>query len=680
MKNKLIALCIVTLFVISVFPVTLRSQHGHSSAASTSNELVVGSTGGPIVTDLNPTKIFTTYYMAETNVPMIGWDSVGNYVPELAQNWTISADGLTYTFNLRPNLEWSDGMPLNSSDVAFTAKLMAEDSPLWSYIFAAVQEANKSTVTGQSLVPGSVTTPNATQVVFHLSFPSATFLIYAGGQPIYAEHYYAGQNLTGNNPDVSTTVGSGPFIPRSFTPGTELDMVANPHYWGGAPHLSGVIFKYFTDSTSAEIALEGGSINMLQGVPPPDVSSIAKTPGITIGTEGDQSNVFLYLNQHPRLTDNSSNPVSNILVRKAIAMALDLPGILNASFGSSQYYKLANQLEVPNMYYGGQSVQNTTIPSPEYPQNVTGAKALLTQAGFPNGFTVSLVYQSAGVASAGSGATLKMMQLVQSELGAIGITVTLQADDQTTYSNVVYGANPPKTWNLALGVISESPDGDVAPYYMVGSLSGNAGANGFNAEGWNDTMTNQLILQEENTTGASQRLAIFQKLDGYMHEQLPLLEIYYEIQVVAVSNQLQGFQLGLGNPWHDYWGSLKFQSLANVTLTGSTTATSSSSSSASSASSSTSLPTTSSVSSSSASSSTAVLTTSSSLATSSTTVPVVTTSTSSSVSTSTTSSSSSNTLLIGGVVLIIIIIIAALALMMRRRKPAGTPASATPTS
>ena len=121
--------------------------------------------------------------------------------------------------------------------------------------------------------------------------------------------------------------------------------------------------------------------------------------------------MFLYLNQHPRLTDNSSNPVSNILVRKAIAMALDLPGILNASFGSSQYYKLANQLEVPNMYYGGQSVQNTTIPSPEYPQNVTGAKALLTQAGFPNGFTVSLVYQSAGVASAGSGATLKMMQL-----------------------------------------------------------------------------------------------------------------------------------------------------------------------------------------------------------------------------------------------------------------------------
>ena len=49
-------------------------------------------------------------------------------------------------------------------------------------------------------------------------------------------------------------------------------MAPNPHYFGGAPHLSGVVFKYFSDSTSAEIALEGGSINLLQGVPAPDVS------------------------------------------------------------------------------------------------------------------------------------------------------------------------------------------------------------------------------------------------------------------------------------------------------------------------------------------------------------------------------------------------------------------------
>ena len=382
-KDKLIAVVVVLLFVISVVPLATQLQHStslHAVAASgaNSNELIIGDTTAPDTTDLNPIKIITTYYMAEAYSSMIGWDSQGNLVPLLAQNWTVSSDGLTYTFNLRPNLEWSDGQPLNSSDIAFTFNLITEQSPLWYYLFSAIQIANSSTITGESVAPSAISTPNATQIVFHLSTPASTFLIYAGGQPIYPEHYYASQNLTANNPNLSTMVGSGPFIPTSYTPGTELDMVANPHYFGGAPHLSGVIFKYFTTSASAEIALESGEINLLQGVPPPDVPSIAKTPGITIGTEEDQSNIYLVYNMNPALADNSTNPTSNLLVRQAIAYALDLPGILNASFGGSQYYKLANQIEVPNMYYNGGPIQNTTIPNPEYPQNVTEAKALLT--------------------------------------------------------------------------------------------------------------------------------------------------------------------------------------------------------------------------------------------------------------------------------------------------------------
>ena len=135
----------------------------------------------------------------------------------------------------------------------------------------------------------------------------------------------------------------------------------------------------------------------------------------------------------------------------------------------------------------------------------------------------------------------------------------------------MYAANPPKSWNLALSPISESPDGDVAPFYMVSSLGGNAGAGGFNAGGFNDTTLNGLVQLEENTTGGPQRLAVFQKIDGYIHEQLPVLEIYYELQIVAWSTQFQGFELGLGNPWHDYFGSLKMQSLDNVSMVSSTT-------------------------------------------------------------------------------------------------------------
>ena len=124
-----------------------------------------------------------------------------------------------------------------------------------------------------------------------------------------------------------------------------------------------------------------------------------------------------------------------------------------------------------------------------------------------------------------------------------------------------------KSWNLALGIISESPDPDTPAFYMVSGLGGNSGAGGFDAGGFNDTNFNNLVLLEENTTGVAQRVALFQQIDSYIHQQLPVLELYYQIEVVAWTSNVNGFTLGLGNPWHDYWGALKCQSLANITLT-----------------------------------------------------------------------------------------------------------------
>jgi peptide/nickel transport system substrate-binding protein len=667
--HKVLALLIAVLFCVTVIPLVPSSLVRQASATSaSSNELVIGTTAQiPAPTDLNPIKNIITYYLAETYASLIGWDSVGNYIPLLAQNWTVSPNGLTYTFNLRPNLKWSDGQPLNSSDVAFTANLLATQAPLWSYLFAPLEQPSNSTITGEALINGSVVTPNATQVVFNLAYPSSPFLIYAGGQPIYPEHYYAGYNLTANNPNYTTMVGSGPFIPRSFTPGVELDMVPNPYYFGGAPHLNEVIFKFFTDTTSAEIALEGGSINYLQDVPPPDIAAVAKTPGINIGTEEDQSNIYLIYNVNPQLNDSSTNPFSNLDVRLAVAYALNLPSILNSSFGGSQYYKLANQIEVPNMYYNGQPIQNTTIPSPEYTQNVTEAKALLSAAGYPNGFTANILFPSTGVGAAGSGVTLKMMQLMQAELSAVGITLTLDAVDQTDFNNLVYNAAPPKSWNLALGIISESPDGDVAPFYMVSGLGGNAGAGGFDAGGYNVSTLNGLVQLEENTTGTAQRIAVFQEIDGYVHQQLPVLEMYYELQIVAWSNQFTGFELGLGNPWHDYFGSLKMQSLDNVSMIGATSNSTTGSPPPVTSSSST----TSSVS----SSSTPASVTSSSSSSPSSSSSVVSTTSAASSSSASSSSSSSNTLLIAGAIVVVVVIIAAAAAMMMRRPKGGTAAA-----
>jgi peptide/nickel transport system substrate-binding protein len=547
--------------------------------AATLPTLVVGTSQFiPALTDLNPMKMLITYYMSETFLPMVGWNSTGGLEPLLAQSWTISPNGTVYTFDLRPNLKWSDGQPLTSADIKFTIDDYVNQSSLWYYLFTPLETASNQTYTHEVVAPGAIDTPNSTTVVFHLSGPYAPFITYVGGQDIIPQHTYQGFNFTANNPPLSTMVGSGPFIPTSYTAGSELTMLANPYYFAGAPKLSQVVFNFYQDSTSAEIALESGQVNYMQSVPPTDASALAGK-GLTVATEEDQSNVYLAFNVLPTTANNASNPASNLQVRQAIAMALNIGSILNASLGAGHYLE-ANQIEVPNMLYNGVSTQNKSIPNPEYPYNPTAAGQLLTQAGYPpasNGtrFQLSLVAPAGGIGASGTGPTTEMLQLIQSELAAVGINLHVSVQDTTDFDNNVYGATPPKPWNIALSIISESPDPDVTAFYMVGSLAGNAGAGGFNAGGYNNSQINQLITQEENTVGTAQRVAIFQQIDGIIHDQLPVLELSYQIEVVAWSPQYQGFQLGLGNPEHDYWGALKAQSLANVSLVSSTSTTSS---------------------------------------------------------------------------------------------------------
>lgn len=537
-------------------------------------------TSSPDVTDFNPTRNTITYYVASTWLSLIGWDSNGTNVPLLAKSWTTSTNGSVFTFYLKDGLKWSDGQPLTSADVNFTCYMLARQSSFWNFFFfSPILVPDSTATTGYTIKPGAITLPNDTTVVFHLPGPSATFLNEGPGTFwILPQHVYQGFNFTSANPDLSTVVGSGAFIPRSYTPGTELDEVANSYFEGGAPHFSTLTFKYYSSSTAAELALESGSINVLEAVPPTDAHAMSQVPGVSVANQEDQSNIYLIFNMSPTLADSSANPVSNLQVRQAIAMAIDMNGVLNSSLGQG-HYLLANQIEVPNMKYGGQSVQNSSIPSPEYPNNVTAAGKLLDAAGYPAGgggtrFTLNIVAQSGGIGNAGTGPTIKMLQLIQSELSQVGIQVTITTDDTTSFNTAVFGAAPPKAWNIALNIISESPDGDVAPYFMLGSLGGNAGAGGFNAGTYNSTRFNNLVLREENTTGVSQRVAILQELGGIAHTQLPVLEMYYQIETVAYNSNIKGFQFGLGEPAFDYWGNLKPTSLAAAQWQASTTTSS----------------------------------------------------------------------------------------------------------
>ncbi|MDA4113910.1 MAG: ABC transporter substrate-binding protein [Thaumarchaeota archaeon] len=562
---------------LAVLGALLVSSFGPVLAASSSSTIIIGTTGAVTPKTFNVMQSTQTYYVSSIWQGLVGWSSNGTAIPQLADWWKISPDGLTYTFNLRNGLKWSDGQPLTSADVLFSVNATATQSSFWAVgIYGPLLVANAAYPSGEALASGAVTAPNSTEVVFHLSQVSAPFFLNAGGWEIIPQHIYAGFDWNTQNPDMTKVVGSGAFIPASFTSGVQLTEAANQYYYLGAPKLSQEILQFFSDSPSAELALESGQINVLQDVPPTDAGALSKVPGISLATQEDQSMVYFIFNMGSKLDDNSTNPVANVMVRQAIAEATNMNSILNSSLGAGHYI-LANQIEVPNMLYLGLSTQNSSIPTPAYAFNATAAGLLLDKAGYPlvsgHRFTINMISPTNGFGSAGTGASLKILQLFQSELAAVGITLNLVLLDPGTFSSQMFNGQP-LTWSISVQTISESPDGDVGPFYIVGGIGGNAGAGGWNSGGYNNTVVNGLLKQEQTTTDAAARAAILRQIDSIAYQQLPVLPVYYNIELIAYDSNYQGFHFGLGDPEYDYWGDLKPSSISQVSFVGSGSTTS----------------------------------------------------------------------------------------------------------
>lgn len=534
---------------------------------------VIGTTADIQPADINPVKPLNFYYAAIVFPELLAWDKDGREVPGLAQSWTISPDGLTYTFKLQENAKWSDGQPVTADDVVFTSTLESESNPAFFSYWNSIQTAKAGTITGVTVAPGTIETPDAKTVIFHLLIPSGSFFTAAGGFPIFPKHIYEGIDLTTQNLDVSKMVGSGPYVPTELVPGDRYVLAANKYYWGGQPSLDKVIFKIFRDTTSAEIALESGAVDLMMNVPGTDVNALSKVPNITIGAEQPQLFAYFVPNFRPKLTDGSVNPCADLRVRKAIAMSMNLSSILDGAFGHG-YYVLANQIFVPNMYYLGKRVWNDSIPSPAYPYDPVAAGKLLDAAGYPaaaNGIRMKLTFINPSAGRLGTVGVIRMMQLIQHALRAVGIDMELVMMELASY-RARYYMDPPKDWNVALWSQSQSPDPTNVGYNVNGA-SWNIGKGGWNGGGYNNPFATYLVSLGDNTTGANERVAIYQRIAGIAYQDVVNIPLYYPIEVVAWNSKWQGIVLGLGNPSYDYWGAIKYQNLVQLKIVPQTTTT-----------------------------------------------------------------------------------------------------------
>ena len=434
-------------------------------------------------------------------------------IPGLATSWAITNGGKTYTFTLRQGVKFSDGTPFNAQAVAqWIDHLTNPKNPdyygnqkgVQSFVSFTWGNFKSDKVLGPYKIQVNLTSPNG-------EFLADLAMVWDGVTSPTAVAKWGTKFYL--HPS-----GTGPFMLTKWVRGQYVEVTANPNYWGGRPYLKNIIFDEIPNPATELLALRTGKVQILTDVAPNEVSAI----------KGDAS---LKLLAEPGLDDNAvslpvqTGPFKSVLVRQALNYAI-------------------NKQEIDKVLYGGLAqVMNSPLPTvafgydpkiPAYPYDPAKARALLKQAGYPHGFSATmLVYTGARGYNPISGPTLATA--LQSELAAVGVKIKLDIVDPVTWLGQ---ARTDKFNEMSLtGWTGDNgdPDDMISPLF-----NGNAFTVG-NFSHYNNPKVNAWFAAALQTSVQSQRAAIYDKVQKQIMKDAPWIFLDYTDLLRAQSTQVHGF-------------------------------------------------------------------------------------------------------------------------------------------
>ncbi|MGD0604104.1 MAG: ABC transporter substrate-binding protein [Streptosporangiaceae bacterium] len=506
--------------LLAVSPVLAACSSGaatSSARASTGTPkrggtLNFGRQTGP--TQLDPANSIVegdVYTLDKIFEPLYITSPAGQLVPWLAQGHTVSTDGKTWTFALRPGVKFSDGKPVTADDVVFSILRAAGDAngPL-SFLDFAIK---------------SLKADGASSVVATLSQPWAPFLsdisVFANA---IVPRDFGGQSASAF---FASPVGTGPFTLKSFTKGGNVSLERNPHYWqAGKPYLDAVNFAYISDDNQRVLQLKSGEVQVISTVPPAQVSALAADSSVVLQEFPSWAADLLFFNEKvPQFADRN--------VRRAINYALDIPAIAKATtYGTA---KPGGSFFPPSLQY------YSDVPTLSY--NVTAAKAELAKSKYPHGFSFSLLVSS------GNSQYVAAATIIQQQLKPLGITVTLNQLDDAAFHTAFEAFNYQAMINGATNDIS---DPDEMASFQVDVKAG--GSHSFWTY-YDNPAAIALVHQAETEFDGAKRATLYGQIQAIVAQDAPYIALDYPPNIYAWSPQLHGFAVNPGGAYRleDVW-------------------------------------------------------------------------------------------------------------------------------
>lgn len=341
--------------------------------------------------------------------------------PLLAKSWEISADGLTYTFNLDPDAIFNSGNPVTAEDVRFSfMRLKNKQGPAsyFSSVIDQVKAVDDHTVEITLKTPTTAFLQTLTTVYFSV-LESAVVKEQGGTDAEDAATTDAGTAYLDQN-----SPGSGPFVLTRWTPRYEIVLEKNPNYWGPGPEpkLDKIIFRQVDDHTTAFQMLQRGDMDVLLNADMDLLDQAEANTDLNALLLETLDIRYLEMTCDPEL----SAPLSDERVRQAIAYALDRDGLIQAvERGVGRKQPSILPIGMPGV-----------DPEMTRPRDLDKARELLAEAGYPDGFDLQLTYPTA----------INLPQSaskMQSDLAEIGINVELIPMDFSTLISTWYESQEP---------------------------------------------------------------------------------------------------------------------------------------------------------------------------------------------------------------------------------------------
>ncbi len=416
---------------------------------------------------------------------LVAADPKLNMVPDLAARWRIVSD-TAWEFDLREDVRFSDGKPFTAEDVAFSfARVNAVRHGAGTYAPYA-RPVTKVEVLGPYRVRLETATPYPMllQDIGRIRIVSSTAAVDAG-----TPDFNAGR----------AAIGTGPYRLVRWTPGERLELTRNPNYWGTAPAWENVTFRPIANDAARLAALLSGTVDLIDKVPMNDVARLRGDARVQLFVHDGNRTMFLVPDTARETTPFAfdkegrpleRNPLRDLRVRQALALAINRAALTERAMDGLA--TPANQAAPEGMF--GWSDR---IPAAAF--DPARARALLTEAGYPNGFRLTL-HCSNGRYVNDRTTCLQVAQM----LTRIGVEAQAEAEPQSVFMTRMTAFNA----SLLLNGWGSYGDNLIVLRQALHSVDASRGYGGFNRGRYANPEVDRLIEEAAQTIQPDRRAAL----------------------------------------------------------------------------------------------------------------------------------------------------------------------------